>query len=453
MEKNKSKELPIVKASCQALDDLGQGVCKEGNNVLFARGLLPGEEGLVQVRDIKKNIAFGDTIKVTKKSPDRIKCPFELTETGISDLGHLKYEKRLVYKQETIQDLIKKFSGLNIKVLPTIPCPTQEGFRHKIQRPVRYDSKQGKLVSGYYRINSHKLVQMDSCPVESPLSGRIITSLLEILTRNGITAYDEDSQTGLLRHILIRTSYHYDEALVTLVVTSFDIPSIDNIAEEITKRIPEIKGIILNLNKRRTNVILGMIEKTVWGDCRIKDSILGKDFIISSRSFYQTNPILLDTLYKTAIDGLSLTGDEEVLDAYCGTGTIGICLSDKVKNVTGVEIENSSYEDALENAKINKVNNATFILDDATEFMEKTNKKFDVVVLDPPRKGTTEKFIKALFKINPEKVAYISCDPATLARDLGIFKSKYKITSVQGVDMFPTSHHVETVAVMSRIDK
>lgn len=448
MEKAVRHNLPIVEATCTGLDDLGQGVCKEKDNVLFARGLLPGEEGEVQLRSVKGKVAFGDTIKVLRKSPDRIKCPFELLETGISDLGHLKYEKRLEYKQKMIQDLIKKFAHLDIPVLPTLPCPVDEGFRYKIQRPVRYDVSKKKLVSGYYRINTHRLVEIEECPIESKLANKILLCLLDILNKYGITAYDEDKGEGLLRHILIRASYKFPEALVTLVVTDFAVPHLEEIIKELTSEFSEVKGVVLNLNKRKTNVILGLIDKLVFGQERIKDQILGKTFLISSRSFYQTNPVMLDKLYSSAIDSLNLTKEETVLDAYCGTGTIGICLADKVKQVTGVEIENSSYEDALENAKINGIKNVEFVLDDATEYMEKTKKKFDVVVLDPPRKGTTPEFIKALFRISPKKVVYISCDPSTLARDLNLFKKEYNIVSVQGVDMFPSSHHVETVVSM-----
>lgn len=450
-EKTIYKNLPIVSAKCTGLDDLGQGVCKDNDNILFARGLLPGEEGEVQLRAVKGKVAFGDTIKVTKKSPDRVKCPFELTETGISDLGHLRYEKRLIYKQENIRNLIKKFTHLDIEVKPTIPCPLKDGFRNKIQRPVKYSAKEKKIVSGYYRINTHKLVEMEHCPIESKLSDIVLTNLLTILNKYNIQAYDEDSQVGLLRHILIRTSYNYQEALVTLVVTSFEIPNLDNIVKDLIDICPEVKSITLNLNKRRTNVILGMLDKVVYGDGHIKDSILGKTFIISAKSFYQTNPSLLDQLYGKAIEGLDLNGTETILDAYCGTGTIGICMADKAKRVVGVEIESSSYEDALTNAKNNHIKNINFHLDDATEYLQRTDEHFDCIVLDPPRKGTTPEFIKALIKNGPEKVAYISCDPATLARDLNLLKDDYSIVSVQGVDIFPASHHVETVVLLSRI--
>lgn len=451
MDRTIRHNLPIVQASCVGLDDLGQGICKEKDNILFARGLLPGEEGEVQLRAVKGKVAFGDTIKVTKKSPDRIKCPFELLETGICDLGHLRYEKRLEYKQKLIQDLIDKFAHLQIDVRPTIPCPVQEGFRYKIQRPVKYDVSKKKLVSGYYRIYTHRLVEIEDCPIENKLANNILLKLLALLNKYNIPAYEEDKGEGLVRHVLIRASYKYPEALVTVVVTDFAFPHLDEITKELALSFPQVQGVVLNLNKRKTNVILGLLDKLVYGKERIKDEILGKTFLISSRSFYQTNPIMLDKLYSCAIEALHLKGDEKVLDAYCGTGTIGICLADKVQDVTGVEIENSSYEDAKENASLNNVNNIEFILDDATEYMEKCQKTFDVVILDPPRKGTTKEFIRALFRIKPKKVVYISCDPSTLARDLNILKKEYRIVSVQGVDMFPSSHHIETVVSLERL--
>lgn len=450
MTKHNSHNLPIVTAKCDDLDDLGQGVCREGDYILFARGILPGEEGQIQLREIKGKIAFGDTIKVTKKSPYRVKCPLELTETGISDLGHLRYDKRLEYKQHMIQDLIKKFAHIDVAVKPTAPCDLEEGFRNKIQRPVKKDVKTGKLISGYYRISTHKLIQMDECPIESPMSRKILSSLMNILNKYRIEAYDEDRETGLLRHILIRTSYNYEEALVTLVVTDFEVPNLNAIVKELIEECPQVKTVILNLNSRKTNVILGMFDRVVYGTGKIKDTILGNEFEISSKSFYQTNPSMLDKLYGAAIDGLQLDGTQTVLDAYCGTGTIGICFASKAKKVVGVEIENSSYEDAKVNARLNKLDNIQFILDDATEFMEKTDEKFDAIVLDPPRKGTTKEFIDAVFRINPKRVVYISCDPATLARDLNLFKARYNIESVQGFDMFPSSHHVETVVLLIR---
>lgn len=450
MRPKKEGPLPVVQASCQSLDSLGQGVCKSRGNVLFVRGVLPGEEAQVQLASVKGNTAFGTLLRLLKKSPARIPCPKELLEAGVGDLGHLSYEERLLYKQRTIRDLLKRFAKLDVPVLPTIPCPVQEGFRNKIQRPVRKDPKTGRAVSGYYRVDTHRLIPMERCPVESPLAGEVLQEVMRLVDELGIPPYDEDSEEGLLRHVLIRTSHRFHEALLTLVVASRDVPSAGEIARKLMARCPEVKGVTLNVNPRRTNVILGMEDRLIAGREFIIDSILDRRFQISSRSFYQTNPYLVDALYQKVIDSLSLTGREEVLDAYCGTGTIALCLASKAKGVVGVELESSSYRDALENAKINGVTNASFALDDATEFMEKTRKKFDAIVLDPPRKGTTERFIKAVFQIRPTRVCYVSCDPATLARDLNLFKREYEILSAQGVDLFPTSHHVETVVAMRR---
>lgn len=442
------KENTIV--TCDALDDLGRGVCHTQEGTAFIDGLLPSEKAVVVIdyRQPKRSLLFGHIQKLLTKSKDRVTPECKAYPYCGCSLTHLNYKACLLYKQQVIKDLIHKFGHMDVTVLPTIPCPTLKGYRNKVQKPI--GSLKGKLVCGFYKPNTHIIAANEICESESPLSQKISHVVMLLLNDYGYTAYDEDKETGEIRHILIKTSFHYPQALVTIVSAQKELPRIEEFAKELAFKVPEVKGVILNVNPRKTNVILGIDERVIYGVSQIKDQILGHDFLISSKSFFQTNPVLLDTLYTKAIEAAHLTGKERVLDAYCGTGTIGICMADKAKTVTGIEIEHSSYEDAKENAKINNIKNIFFRNADATEFMEKTKAKFDVIVLDPPRKGTTPQFIHAVFRIKPKRVVYVSCDPSTLGRDLALFSKMYKVESVQGVDMFPTNYHIETIVGLVR---
>lgn len=444
----KESEREVVEVRCEALDDMGRGVARESDRTFFVEGALPGELVRARVFSARKGLAFAETIAVLEGSPDRV----EPTCIGYPYCGcsltHLEYSRRLEFKRGVIAGLLKRFAGLDVEVLPTVPCPELTGFRNKVQKPV--GGGRGHLKLGFYKPMTHDLVPCVACESESPLSQRISAVLLDILNQAGYEPYHEDTGRGQLRHILIKTSRTFDEALVTIVSADPRIENLDLVAKRLCKEVSQVKGVVLNINTARTNVILGTRERLIYGQDRITERVLGKTFSISSKSFFQTNPVLLDTLYQTAIDCLQLTGTERVLDAYCGTGTIGICLADKARNVTGVEVERSSYQDAKLNAVKNKVHNIFLRNEDCTEFLEDTRAKFDAVVLDPPRKGTTKRFIDAVINLAPKRVVYISCDPSTLARDLALFSAAYDVESVQGVDMFPTTHHIETVAALVR---
>lgn len=436
--------------SCVGLDDLGRGVCRYNNGTYLIEGMLPNEEAsvIIDYSNKRNSLYFGHIKRNIKKSQYRVEPSCKAYPFCGCSLTHLKYEESLKYKQMVIQNLLHKIGHLNIEVKPTIPCKQLKWFRNKVQKPIGYNN--GKLACGFFKPNSHIISFSQSCESESILSSKITKVLMVLLNEYGYSAYDEDKNVGQIRHILIKTSLKYNEALVTLVSTTLNLKDIKELAKELMFKVKEVKGFILNINDKKTNVILGEKEELVLGDDHIKENILGYDFMISSKSFFQTNSYLIDTLYSKGIELLDFKGDERVLDAYCGTGTIGMCLSKYVKNVTGVELEKSSFEDAKKNAKLNGIKNIFFRNEDATTFMEKTNAKFDVIVLDPPRKGTTKQFINALFRIKPKKVLYISCDPATLARDLALFSKEYEIKYVQGVDMFPTNYHIETLALLVR---
>ena len=434
-----------IEVECKNLDDLGRGIVRLKDTTIFVPNLLLGERALVKTTYSFGKIKSAEVVKLIKASPFRVQpaCPY-YPACGGCQLLHLSYDEQLRFKREKVKGLLHKFTKLDFPVSDTIPNPETKRFRNKVQKPIRYDSKH-KISAGFYMPNTHKIVPVKDCLIETELSNRITTICLKLFSKYHIEPYDEDRETGIIRHLLIKTSQAYDEALVTLIVTTPTIKGLNAFSKELTEQVKEVKGVMLNINKRHTNVILGEEERKVYGYSRIKDKIFDLDFLISSKSFYQTNPKQIENLYGTAIRLADLKPDDVVLDSYCGTGTIGLSMAKKVKSVTGVEIVKDAVKDAVLNAKINNISNARFINADCTEYLLKTKDKYSVVVLDPPRKGSTIEFINAVKKIGPRKVIYISCDPVTLARDLNYFKDCYDVKEVIPVDMFPNSEHVESV--------
>ena len=320
-------------------------------------------------------------------------------------------------------------------------------YRNKIQMPIRL-SKKGKIISGFYQEKTHDIAPIDKCYIENNDADRILSSIKEVMKKVKVMPYDEDRRTGTIRHVLIRTSYHYDEIMVVLVCNQDTFPGQKNFVKELIKVEPKITTIVQNVNTRATNVILGDKERVLYGPGFIKDTLCDVTFKISAKSFYQVNPIQTEKLYSHAISLAGLTGKERVLDAYCGIGTIGLIASKNAKEVIGVEIVKEAVVDAKNNAKNNRIENAKFYEGDAGQFIVKEKEKgvnFDVVIMDPPRKGSDEAFLSTLIKTKPERVVYVSCDPSTLARDLKFLASTYDIVSVTPFDMFPQTFHVETV--------
>lgn len=442
------------KIKCEKLDDFGLGIVYLDNLTCFVNDLLPGE-----IVDIETTFTYGklSSCKVLKRyndSPYRVKpiCPL-YKECGGCQIMHLSYEKQLEYKKEKVKQLLHKFTKIDFNVENTLPVINPIRFRNKVQKPIRLNPKTKKIEAGFYQSDTHKLVKVDDCLMESELSSKITKVVIQLLQKYHYQPYDEDKQTGIVRHLLIKTNSEQSEALVTLIVTTPQLKGRSEFAKELISKVAEVKGVVLNINNRKTNVILGEKDISVYGYERIKDKIFNKKFLISTQSFYQTNSKQVENLYKTAIDLAKLTKEDTVLDAYCGTGTIGISLSDYVKSVTGVEINKQAINDAIFNAKINNVKNIKFICDDCSKYMLSNKEKFSVIIMDPPRKGSTKEFIDACKTINPKKIVYISCDPSTLARDLALFKDKYEIKKVIPVDMFPNTLHVETIVLMLRIEK
>ena len=428
----------------------GKGIVKKDNRVIFVEGVLKDEEVEIEITHEGKNQTTGKLLKIMKSSLYRVKpfCPLA-KDCGGCVLQHLQYEKQLEFKRNHVQDCINKFSKINIEVNDCIGMDNPFNYRNKSQVPFSMDRK--KICYGFYKLNTHKIIQMDHCYIQTEDANEILKTLADLMKRYKLSAYEEDKRKGIFRHVLIKKGFATNEIMVVLITNVNSFPNRKEIVKDLVKKHPNIKTVVQNINTRDTNVILGEKEIVLYGNGYIEDILLGVKFKISSKSFYQVNPIQTATLYSKAIELADLNKNDRVLDTYCGIGTIGLIASKNVDEIIGVEIVKEAIKDAKNNAQINNITNANFVLGDASDFMvdlAKTSEKMDVVFVDPPRKGCDEKFLSSIMKLAPKKIVYISCNPSTLARDLGILKNKYNIIEIQPVDMFPHTYHIETIALL-----
>lgn len=396
----------------------------------------------------KKNTKVKEK-ELNSKENKQVVCP-KYKECGACENLHIPYEKQL--KDKEIE--VKKLLGKNIYVHPVIGMKNPYNYRNKVHA-VFHREKSGNIISGIYKAGTHKVIPVEKCYIEDRKADEIIVSIRGLLKSFKINPYDEDKREGLLRHVLIRKGFSTGEIMVVLVVACTRFPSKNNFVKALRKLHPEITTIVLNINNKSTSMVLGDREQVIYGKGYIEDVLLGCTFRISSRSFYQVNPIQTQVLYEKAIELAELTGKEKVIDAYCGIGTIGLIASKHAKKVIGVELNGDAVRDAIFNAKRNKINNITFYAGDAGEFMEDMacrGESADVVIMDPPRSGSTEKFMDSIVKMGPKRVVYISCNPETLGRDLKYMNKKgYIAKEAWPVDMFAMTAHVETVVLMSRV--
>lgn len=377
-------------------------------------------------------------------------CPYAKLCGGCTYQGK-EYTEQIKEKQLYINKLLSKFG----KVEDIIPAENPYYYRNKVHASFRLSN--GNVLAGTYQANSHKLVPIDSCQIENQTAGAIVQSIKGLIKSFKLQVYDENTGRGLFRHVLIRTAHKTGQVLVALVLGDVIFPSKNNFTKALLKLHPEITTIVMNINNKKTSMILGEREIVLYGKGFIEDILCGKRFRISPKSFYQVNPIQTEILYNKAIEYAKLTGKERVIDAYCGIGTIGIIASDKAKEIIGVELAKDSFKDAITNAKANKINNIRFINADAGEFMielAENKEPIDLVLMDPPRSGSDEAFLKSLVSLSPKKVVYISCNPETLARDLQYLSNNgYKTQIIQPIEMFPFTEHIECVVLISRKDK
>jgi 23S rRNA (uracil1939-C5)-methyltransferase len=438
VEKNKIYEIEIG-----GLGTGGEGVGKFNDFTIFVEGALPTEKVTAQIIEVKKNYAVGKLVKILRESSERVKpfCPI-YAECGGCQLQHLSYSAQLVLKRQQVVDAVERIGKIHgVEIFDTLGMKNPLRYRNKMQFPV------GKnLAVGCYARNSHNIIDTDSCMIQKSAADKVLVAVKKILKRFNISPYDEDTHKGILRHVMSRVGFN-DEIMVVLVTTTKNLPNEKAIAKAIRAEIPEVSTIQQNIQTFHNNVILGRETKILYGKPTIKDKIGNLEFNISARSFFQVNTAQAEILYKTAKNFAELSGKEIVIDAYCGTGTIGLFMAKNAYKVFGIEIVNSAIDDAKKNARENKIRNAEFIVGDVVKVLPRLESYADVVVVDPPRAGCDKKVLETFAKMNPARIVYVSCNPATLARDLAILSELgYKTKKIQPVDMFPFSSHVEAVA-------
>lgn len=456
------RQIPVHKneeysATITDLTYEGNGLVKIDDFPVFVPNALPGEQITVRITKVASHFAWGRVMDWQTKSADRVDVQNKkYIQTGIAPLGHLKYEAQLKFKQHQIQELLAKAHLDNIEVLPTLGMEKPYHYRNKAQVPVKMIS--GQLETGFYKRGSHTLVPIEDFYIQDPAIDQAIVVVRDLLRKYHVTPYNEQTGKGIIRTVMVRRGYYSHEVMVVLVTNTKHLPMKQQIVDGIVAGVPEVKSIVQNINDRRTNRLLGDQDVTLWGADEIHDQLLGIDFAISPLSFYQVNPQQTERLYQAAIDNAELDGSQTVIDAYCGIGTISLAVAKHAKQVYGVEIVPAAIADAKKNAQNNEITNAEFVVGKAEEQFAKWQAeglKPDVVIVDPPRKGLAESLIEATGKMAPKKVIYVSCNPATLVRDIQRFAEQgYHVTKpIQPVDQFPQTTHVESVTVLERTEK
>lgn len=438
------------------IDDLsyeGLGVAHIDGYPLFIENALPEEEMVIKAVKVGKKFGYGKVMERFNANPERQEVEdLDLLRSGIAPLSHMTYDYQLRFKKQQVENVLRTIAKLpELPVAPTLGMENPIGYRNKAQIPVQ--KVDNKLTTGFYRKNSHNLLPIENYLIQDPKIDQAIITIRDILQRFNVKAYNERENTGFIRHIIIRRGHYSHEMMVILVTRTERFFKGTEIAETIKTELPEVVSVIQNVNSEKTNVIMGQLEKVLFGKTTIDDTLLGRTYRISPQSFYQVNTEQTEVLYKTAIDFAELDSEDIVVDAYCGIGTIGLSLADNVKHVYGVEIVPQAIEDAKANAKANGIENANYEIGKAEKIMPRWAREGiepSVIFVDPPRKGLDEKFIEASAAVNPEKIVYISCNPATLARDLRRYEDLgYHAVKVQPVDLFPQTYHVETVALLT----
>ena len=446
VSKNERLDVTITDLTYQGL-----GVAKVEDFPLFIENTLPGEEVTVQVTKVQSHYGFARAVAWTQESPDRVKdVDKTYRQTGIAPLQHLAYPAQLKFKQHQIAELFSK-SHQDVEVAPTMGMDNPTQYRNKAQVPVRMIK--GQLETGFYRQHSHELIPLTDFYIQDPAIDAAIIKVRDLLRQFEIPAYNEVSDKGVIRNIMVRRGYYSHEMMIVLISRTQKIPSQAQLVDQIHQALPEVTSIVLNVNAKKTNVIMGNVSRVLYGKPTIEDTLMGLTFAISARSFYQVNPQQTEKLYQMAIDKAGLTGAETVIDAYCGIGTISLALAKHAKQVYGVEIVPEAIEDAKVNAQKNHLSNVTFAVNKAEDQMaewQAAGIKPDVIVVDPPRKGLAESLIDSAAKMAPKKIVYVSCTPATLVRAVARFTELgYHVDGpVQPVDQFPQTPHVESVTVL-----
>jgi len=451
-EKNMLKKNDVIEVEIVDLSHEGAGVAKAEGLVFFVENALPGELIRMRVLKVNKKIGFGKVEEFLRTSDQRNEnLDMAYLRTGIADLGHLNYPAQLDFKRKQVKDSLYKIAGLSdVEVLPTLGMEQPLGYRNKAQVPVRRVN--GQLETGFFRKNSHDLLPIEDFYIQDPVIDQVIIFTRDLLRRFDLKPYDEQEKTGLIRNLVVRRGHYSGEIMVILVTTRPKIFRVEQLMERLIEAFPAIKSIMQNINDQPGNAIFGKDWRMLYGQDYITDQMLGNDFQIAAPAFYQINTEMAEKLYQTVIDFSELTADDVVLDAYSGIGTIGLSVAKHVKEVYGVEVIPEAVENSRKNAAVNGITNASYVCAPAEEAIQnwlKEGIQADVILVDPPRKGLTESFIKASVSMEPKKITYISCNVATMARDIKLYQELgYELKKVQPVDLFPQTHHVECVSLL-----
>lgn len=423
----------------------GLGVARIDGRVVFVSGLLRDEVASVQILKVSERVAYGKVVDLIQKSPHRVTpaCPV-FPQCGGCVFWHMDDAEEAYFKTARVQDAITRIGGFSLTVDPVITAPSSQRYRNKAQFPIGLQN--GKIVSGFYRQRSHSVIPCEDCLLQTTLSNAVVRTVRSWMKEFSIAPYDEVRHKGTVRHVFVRSG----DTHAVLCLISKSAPShLDALVSRVRKAHPEITGIVLNLNPKKTNVILGDTTRTLWGDANVHDTLCGLRFSLAPEAFYQVNHAQAERLYELVLQYAELDNTQTALDLYCGAGTITLCLAKHAKEVTGIEVIPQAIENAKANAAENNITNVSFQCADATDAAADLAKRGafpDVVVVDPPRKGLTTEVVDAIAQMHPKRVVYVSCDPATMARDCKRLCeiAPYEITRVTPVDLFPKTQHVES---------
>lgn len=448
------KKGDIIEVQISGLGSSGEGVGRYNGFTVFVKNALPEEIVQAEIVLVKKNYAVGVLKQLIKAASERTEpiCPV-YKECGGCQLQHLSYAGQLKMKQQQVLDALTRIGHLDVEVLPVIGCSNPWNYRNKMQFPAAVNAE-GKINIGCYAAATHSVIDTGSCLIQKEANNEVLTTVRKWMQRFGISAYDEKTGKGLVRHVMSRVGVHSGEVMAVLITSAYDIPHKKELVEWLEKYVPGLVSVVQNINKKPTNVVMGSKTRVLYGRPTITDSLGALSFNISAQSFFQVNSEQAEKLYNKALEYAALNGNETVVDVYCGTGTISLYLAKHAAQVYGIEIVPPAIEDAKKNAADNNCHNAEFILGDAAEKLPELlvqGIQPDVVIVDPPRAGCEQKVLQAIADVKPKRIVYVSCNPASLARDLAYLAERdYKALAAQPVDMFPMTSHVETVVSLSK---
>ena len=454
-------EIPVKKNQEYIIDVIdngfeGEGIAKIDGFTIFIPNAIKGEKLKILIVKVLSSHAFGKILEIINKSDKRIESDcITYKRCGGCNLRHIKYDETLKMKQNAVQSLVNKTLKTKIQVKETIGMGNPYHYRNKAQYPVGVD-KQGNPIMGVFANRTHEIIPIDNCLIQNEKSQQIAKFILDFVRENNISIYDEKTGKGLIRHIVTKIGIKTNEIMCVIVLNGRTIPKEKELVTEILEKFPEVKTIVKNINTKNTNVIMGKENINIYDNGYIYDILGDFKFKISPLSFYQVNPVQAEKLYELGVRAARISENDIVFDLYCGIGTISLFMAKYAKKVYGIEIVEEAVNDAKENAKMNGISNVEFIAGDVENILDEliNDKKIipDIVMVDPPRKGLDNKSIENIMSIKPKKLVYISCNPATLVRDLSKLEGLYGVHEVIPVDMFPFTSHVECVALMGRKD-